>query len=140
MTHPLIINWTPTFSTKQKKLDTNWLKCQHLTFLASWFFRQLGLDVDRIGRIRIRCNTQSITPDAIHLPLSHNFFFLHFIFKIFTFYFLLLLTFLLTFFNQQLRLKVVFCNYQSQPLIAISSGATPQVLHRIQIPHRTTHF
>ena len=24
-------------------------KCEHLTFLTSWFFRQLGLDVDHIG-------------------------------------------------------------------------------------------
>ena len=43
----------------------------------------------------------------------------------FTFYFVLLLTFFLTFFNQWLRLEVAFCNYQSQPLITIAPGAIP---------------
>ena len=44
-------------------------------------------------------------------------------FYLLNFYFLLLLTFFLTFFNQWLRLKVVFYNYQFQPLIAIAPSA-----------------
>ena len=31
------------------KLDTDWFKCEPPTFLTSWFFQQLGLDVDHIG-------------------------------------------------------------------------------------------
>ena len=31
------------------KSDTNWFKCEPLTFLTIWFFRQLGLEVDHIG-------------------------------------------------------------------------------------------
>ena len=59
---------------------------------------------------------------AIHLPHSHNFFYI-LLFKLLLFTFINF--FFLTFFNQWLRLKVAFCNYQSQPLIAIAPGAIP---------------
>ena len=44
--------------------------------------------------------------------LSHKFFYFLIFFN---FYFLSLIKFFLTFFNQWLRLKIAFCNYQSQP-------------------------
>ena len=65
------------------------------------------LDLDPV---QYRCNTS---------PLSQFFFTFYFL----NFYFFLLLTFFLTFFNQWLRLKVVFYNYQFQPLIAIAPSA-----------------
>ena len=49
---------------------------------------------------------------VIHLICLTNFF-----------YFLLLIKFFFTFFNQWLRLKVAFCNCQSQPLKEIASSA-----------------
>ena len=62
-----------------------------------------------------------IIPGAIHPNPSQNFFTFH----LFNFNLLLLLNFFFfsTFLNQWLRLKVAFCNYQSQPYIRIALGA-----------------
>ena len=92
--------------------------------VLSFFFSFSFLDQDPMQYLGYctGCNSPS--------PLSK----FYITFYLLNFYFLLLLTFFLTFFNQWLRLKVAFCNYQSQPVIAIAPGGIPQVLHRIQIP------
>ena len=64
-----------------------------------------------------RCNSPIL--------LSQHFF--HFsLFQFFNFFFL-------TFFNQWLRLKVAFCNYQSQLFIRIASGTILQIKNKKQL-------
>ena len=70
--------------------------------------------LEKIPKVAIKCNS----------PFP----FTNFFFSLFTFF-----KFFLTFLNQWLRLKVAFCNYQSQPFKGIASGAIPMVLHLISI-------
>ena len=113
--------------TEWDLMDRTELNSNYIFWTWNLWFTKWSKDNDSVYWIRIRCN----------LPIYPHkfFFFFYFTFHLFNFHFLFLLIFL----NQWLRLKVAFCNYQSQPFIRIALGAISRVLHWVQftqIPYK----
>ena len=102
-------NWT-----EWDLMDRTGLNSNYIFWTWNLWFTKWSKDNDSVYWTRI---------GAIHPSLLTFFFF--FTLHLFTFHFLLLLTFL----NQWLR----FCNFQSQPFIGIALGAISRVLHLISI-------
>ena len=116
------------FSPKRDWKPKNW--CSYLWYRLQLYMNFTFMLIHSAGFGSSAISVQYCTGCNSPSPLLQFFFTFYFS----NFYFFLLLTFFLTFFNQWLRLKVAFYNYQSQPSIVIAPGAIPWVLHRIQIP------